>query len=123
MPRASRRARLITSSISLHQAVESSYNEGDSTGRDTDDYGRPWMVSRATNREEQVATSGYVERLAVRSNGQRERLMRNRNGYPRRISGDPDRCHGVITRVEDVERPSVRRDGHIEGLVAHWDCG
>jgi hypothetical protein len=40
-----------------------------------------------------------------------------------RIGGHPDRCHGVATRVEDVERPSVGCDDHVEGLVAYWDGG
>ena len=47
--------------------------------------------------------------------------MRGRNGSARRVGGHPDRRHCVATRVEDVERPFIGCDGHIEGLVAHWD--
>jgi len=45
--------------------------------------------------------------------------MRGRNGSARRVGGHPDRRHCVATRVEDVERPFIGCDGHIEGLVAH----
>ena len=45
--------------------------------------------------------------------------MRGRNGSARRVGGHPDRRHCVATSVEDVERPFIGCDGHIEGLVAH----
>ena len=81
------------------------------------------MIGRGTDRDEQVGASGYVERLAVRSYGEGERLMSDWNGCSPRVGGHPDRGHGIATRVEDVERPAIGRDRHVEGLVAHWDCG
>jgi len=77
--------------------------------------GRPGMIGRGTDRDEQVGASRHVERFAVRSDSEDERLMRDRNRNARRVGGYLDRC--VAARVEDVECPSVGRDGHVEGLV------
>jgi hypothetical protein len=84
---------------------------------------RSGMIGRGTDRGKQVGTSGHVERLAVRSNSERERRMRHWNRSARRVGGYPDRCHRVAARVEDVECPSVGCDGHVKRLVPHRDWG
>jgi hypothetical protein len=79
------------------------------------------MIRRGTDWGEQIGASGHVKRSTIRSNGKGERLMRDRNGSTRRAGRYPDRGYGVSPRVEDVECPSVGRDRHVEGLVAHRD--
>jgi hypothetical protein len=51
-------------------------SEGDSAGPIPDGDRRARMVARGTDRGEQVGASGHVERFAVRSDGEGERLMR-----------------------------------------------
>jgi hypothetical protein len=70
-------------------------SEGDGVGLIPDGDGRPRMIGRGTNRSKQVGASGHVEPFAVRSDGEGERLMRDRNGGARRVGSHPDRCHGV----------------------------
>jgi hypothetical protein len=97
------RERIELSASPLPRELPSQNGEGDGTGRHPNDDGRPRMVGRGTDWDEQIGASGHVERLAVRSDGEGKRLMRDRNGGARRVGGHPDRCHGVATRVEDVE--------------------